>query len=93
MDVISHGENPIDVSICNNGEADERLDVHVIVDSDQSAIAADALSGWWAEQHEKQSIFTTNPGEPLQLRPGEKRNIGWLRFAAPAKLQLRLLRQ
>jgi len=93
VDVISHGENLIDVAICNNGEADERLDVHVLVDSDQSAIAADALNGWWVEQHEKQAVFTTNPGETSQLRPGETRNIGWLRFGAPAKLQLHLLRQ
>lgn len=93
LDVVSHGTNPVDLAICNNGEADEQLDVHVIVSADQSPIAADAVSGWSTEQHAAQTVFAPTPGETLRLKPGETRNIGWLRFAAPANLGWQLVRQ
>ena len=93
VDVISHGVNPVDLGICNNGEADERLEVQVIVNSDQPAIAADALRGWSTEQHGTETVFAPNHGETLQLQPGETCNIGWLRFAAPANLRFELVKK
>ena len=93
LDVVEHGENPVDLAIRNNGEADERASVRVIVRSDQPAVAADALTGCSVEVDKTQSIFATKAGESLSLRPGEQRNIGWLRFAGPAKLEFELFNE
>ena len=93
LDVVEHGKNPVDLAIRNNGEADERASVRVIVRSDQPAVAADALTGCSVEVDKTQSIFATKAGESLSLRPGEQRNIGWLRFAGPAKLEFELFNE
>ena len=90
LEVVERGDNPVDLAIRNNGEADEHASVRVIVLSDQPALAADALTGYSVELDKAQSIFATNAGESLSLRPGEQRDIGWLRFAGPAKLKFEL---
>ena len=93
VDVFSEGMNPMDVAIRNAGEADERLQMKVIVDSDQPAVDADALTGCRVSMHGTQSIFATEGSEALRLRPGETRSLGWLRFASPARARLHVVRQ
>ena len=90
--MVEHGDNPVDLAIRNNGEADERASVRVIVLSDKTPVAADALTGCSVELDKTKSIFTTNGGA-LSLRPGEERNIGWLRFGGPAKLKFELFNE
>ncbi len=92
LEVVEHGDNPVDLAIRNNGEADERASVRVIVLSDKTPVAADALTGCSVELDKTKSIFTTNGGA-LSLRPGEERNIGWLRFGGPAKLKFELFNE
>ena len=93
VDVISEGANPVDLSISNHGEADERIDFQVIVKSVQPALAADALRGWSAQQNGTEIIFAANRGETLHLHPGQSCNIGWLRFAAPTNFGCELVRK
>src|SRR5205823_11444471 len=47
LEILEEGENPIDLSIVNTGEADEELDAVVIATSRAGTlVAADALTGW-----------------------------------------------
>src|SRR5207244_10744959 len=47
LEVLQEGENPIDLSIVNTGEADEQLDSVVTATWNSAAmVAADALAGW-----------------------------------------------
>ena len=92
VDIVSEGTNPVDIAIRNNGEADERLRFELVVSSDEPPIAADALRGCSVELREAKTIFATNDGEALQVRPGETYNVGWLRFASRVNLQFQLVR-
>ena len=83
----------MDVAIRNVGEADERLQMKVIVDSDQPAVDADALAGCRVNVQGNQSTFATEGSEVIRLRPGETRSLGWLRFANPTKARFQIVRQ
>jgi Protein of unknown function (DUF3142) len=94
LDVLQEGENPVDVSVVNSGEADERLSAVVTVNwSGQPLIAADALSGWSVNSGKEEAVFTTAPEFRIRLSPGGKREIGWLRFEQPTSLHLQLARK
>jgi hypothetical protein len=92
IDVLTNGSNPVDIAVRNSGEADERIEFQLIVSSDQPAVLADALTGCAVELHGRQSIFKTTAGE-VQFRPGETRNLGWLRFSNAVKLRFQLVRR
>jgi hypothetical protein len=82
LDVLAAGDNPIDLSISNTGEADEQRDPVVTVTwSDGSAlVASDALPGWNVEVQKDRAIFKPEGGLRLRLSPGATRSIGWLRY-------------
>jgi len=91
LDVISEGSNPIDIAIRNLGEADERTTFRIVATSQQPANDGDALHGCTLRFDGIRSVFATVAGEPLPLRPGETRSVGWLRFAEPTVVRLELL--
>ena len=105
LEVIQDGENPIDLSILNTGEAEEELESVVTATSNSAAVvAADALAGWTVEVAPEvpQSVKTVTNGRAvfrvatehqLRLSPGGKRQIGWLRFERPVSLQLELAKK
>jgi len=82
LEISQVGENPIDFSVVNSGEADEWNLPPVVVTWDHAALlSGDALAGW---------ALTTSPGRaefrPCEggiLPPGAKRAIGWLRYDRP----------
>lgn len=82
VDVTSQGDNPVDLSIVNVGEADEQRDPTVTVSwSDGSTIiASDALPGWTVVVEKERAIFKPEAGLRLRLSPGATRSIGWLRY-------------
>jgi len=82
LDVISQGENPVDLSIANVGEADEQRDPTVTVSwsNGSTIIASDALPGWTVAVEKEQAIFKPEAGLRLRLSPGATRSIGWLRY-------------
>jgi hypothetical protein len=89
--VLQEGENPIDLSIANVGEADEQLDSVVTARCDTNAIvAADALPGWTVDLTDGRAVFATAAEHGMRLSPGGKRRLGWLRYERPATLQLEL---
>jgi hypothetical protein len=94
LEVSQEGENPIDLSIVNAGEADEDLDVVVTATWKNDALmSADALTGWIVDLARERAVFATAPGHGMRLAPGVKRTIGWLRYEQPASLQLELAKK
>ncbi|MBV8227768.1 MAG: hypothetical protein JO232_21550, partial [Verrucomicrobia bacterium] len=78
---IQRGNNPIDLSIKNVGEADKQNGVKLTVTwFGESLVALDALPGWTVANEEGHAIFTRTNGMPLELQPGAERSVGWLRF-------------
>ena len=78
---IQRGNNPIDLSIKNVGEADKQIGIKVTVTwSGASLVAWDALPGWTIASEEGRAVFTRTDGLPSELPPGGERNVGWLRF-------------
>jgi hypothetical protein len=81
LSVLQEGENPIDLSIFNAGEADEQLSGTVIATWNGAGLtAADALSGWNFRSEHDRAIFSVTASHGLRLAPGTSRKIGWLRF-------------
>jgi len=94
LSVVQEGENPIDVAIMNEGEADEQLDSAVTVTwRGQTLVAADALAGWIVDLAREKAIFTIADGHHMRLPPGATRKIGWLRYDQPTNLRLILAKQ
>ena len=94
LEVLQEGENPIDLSIANTGEADEQLDSIVTASWNSTAIVAvDALPGWTVDLTNGRAVFTTTTEHRMRLSPGGKRRIGWLRYERPASLQLALTKK
>jgi hypothetical protein len=78
---IQRGDNPIDLSIKNVGEADKQLGMKLTVTwTGASLVAWDALPGWTIASEEGRAVFTRTDGLPSELPPGGERNVGWLRF-------------
>jgi len=82
LEVTAQGENPIDLSIANTGEADEQRDPTVMVSwvIGSTIIASDALPGWTVAVEKERAIFKPEGGLRLRLSPGATRSIGWLRY-------------
>jgi hypothetical protein len=94
LSVVQEGENPIDVAIMNEGEADEQLDSAVTVTwRGQTLVAADALAGWIVDLARESAIFKIADGHHMRLPPGATRKIGWLRYDQPTNLRLILAKQ
>ena len=80
VEAICEGDNPVDVSIVNRGEAGERAGRTVTLHWSGAAVTeSDALPGWNVSVAEEQAVFATAPGAALRLSPGEQRSIGWLK--------------
>ncbi len=91
LEIRSTGENPIDLLLANNGEAEEQISAAVVVKwRDAMLTASDALPGWTLQTTETQAVFTPEANR-LRLLPEEQRGIGWLRFdrAPPLETQIR----
>jgi hypothetical protein len=80
--LLSQGENPVDVSIVNRGEAEERGACAVTLSwNGAEATAWDALPGWTVTVGNAEAVFATAAGDAgLRLSPGERRSIGWIRY-------------
>jgi hypothetical protein len=82
LEVLSEGENPVDVSIANTGEADEQRNPLVTVNwnADATVVASDALPGWTLKIDNQHAVFQLAAESHLRLSPGSRRSIGWLRY-------------
>jgi hypothetical protein len=84
LKVLTGGDNPLDLSLANEGEAEENLNVAVRVHWNGPAAAiAEALRGWTVSLSEHEARFTRTEAAVPRLLPGGRRNIGWLRFNQP----------
>jgi len=81
LEIATVGDNPIDLSISNVGEADNQQNVVVTVTWHSSSLmACDALPGWTVRTERERAIFTPSVAFRSQLPPGGQRSIGWLRY-------------
>jgi uncharacterized protein DUF3142 len=79
IEVSGRGDNPVDLSISNNGEADVPVNCTVTVTwKDGNLIASDALHGWNIRLEPGRAFFRSTHG--LRLPPGTRIDIGWLRY-------------
>jgi hypothetical protein len=81
LQAIQRGDNPVDFSIKNLGEADKQASAKLTVTwTGASLVAFDALPGWTLALEKTRAIFTRTHGTPMELPPGNERSVGWLRF-------------
>jgi len=91
LNILQEGENPIDLSIFNAGEADEQLNANVSATWNGAGLtASDALAGWNMKSENGRAIFTVTASRGLRLPPGATRKIGWLRFDQTTTLETEL---
>jgi Protein of unknown function (DUF3142) len=91
LNILQDGENPIDLSIFNAGEADEQLNANVTATWNGAGLtASDALAGWNMKSEDGRAIFKVTASRGLRLPPGAMRKIGWLRFDQPTTLETEL---
>ena len=91
LNILQEGENPIDLSIVNAGEADEQLIANVTASWNGAGLtASDALAGWNMKSEDGRAIFTVTASRGLRLPPGATRKIGWLRFDQTTSLETEL---
>ena len=89
LELTMSGENPVDVSIVNHGEAEEAVASEVKASwNGATLVASDALEGWAITPGPTRALFTPDREHPLRLLPGERRDIGWLRYEGTPELQL-----
>ena len=89
LEVLSEGENPVDVSIANTGEADEQRNPLVTVNwnAGVTLVASDALPGWTLKIDNQRAVFRPASESYLRLSPGSRRSIGWLRYDRPPNVR------
>jgi hypothetical protein len=81
LQAVQRGDNPVDLSIKNMGEADKQIGAKLTVTwTGASIVALDALPGWTVAAGMEHAVFTRVEKIPLELPPGSERSIGWLRF-------------
>jgi hypothetical protein len=81
LQAVQRGDNPVDLSIKNMGEADKQIGAKLTVNwTGASIVALDALPGWTVAASREHAVFTRVEKIPLELPPGGERSIGWLRF-------------
>jgi hypothetical protein len=91
LNILQEGENPVDLSIFNSGEADEQLNANVTATWDGAGLtASDALAGWNMKSENGRAIFRVTASHGLRLPPGATRKIGWLRFDQTTTLETEL---
>ena len=94
INIVQEGENPVDLSIFNAGEADEQLRTYVTaIWNGTKLTAADALSGWNVRSENGRAVFNVTVPRGLRLPPGSTRKIGWLRFERNTNLETELSNQ
>jgi hypothetical protein len=81
LQAVQRGDNPIDLSIRNIGEADKQVGAELTVTwTGASLVAFDALPGWTVALEQTRAIFSRTHGSPMELPPDNQRSVGWLRF-------------
>ncbi len=91
LNILQEGENPIDLSIVNAGEADEQLNTNLTATWNGAGLtASDALAGWNMKSENGRAIFRVTASHGLRLPPGATRKIGWLRFDQTTTLETEL---
>jgi hypothetical protein len=98
LTVQTQGENPVDLTLVNDGEADENLDRLRIIASWAEASAppsaVEALPGWTVTvvPETRQIRFVFSGPQTQRLSPGARRGIGWVRSNQRVPLHVEIIR-
>ncbi len=89
--VAQEGANPMDLALENVGEAEELVTSSVTATwRGESLQASDALEGWRVVAENERATFVPTQPARVRLAPGGRRSIGWLRFAQPTTIEVRV---
>src|SRR5260370_17189755 len=81
LQAVQRGDNPVDLSIKNMGEADKQIGAKLTVTwTGASIVAFDALPGWTVAASIQRAVFTRVEKVPLELPPGSDPSLGCLPF-------------
>ncbi|MDB6140804.1 MAG: hypothetical protein JWO94_3876 [Verrucomicrobiaceae bacterium] len=94
LSVRTEGEELLDLSVVNDGEADEDLKgVRVRVTWEGAGpLASEALPGWTLNIENSQSLIISSLAQTQRLPPGAHRSMGWLRFDHPTLHRVEIVR-
>ncbi len=91
LQVTQTDSNPVDIALVNAGEAEESLDSVITATWRGGGLeTADALEGWGVVTEAEGARFIPTLPPVMRLAPGARRSIGWLRFAQPTTVNLRV---
>ncbi|MFZ4764026.1 MAG: DUF3142 domain-containing protein [Roseimicrobium sp.] len=88
--VRMQGENPVDLTLRNDGESPGPWQGRVEVRwASPTRVVAEALRGWEVSLEGQRAVFSPASGKDVPLPPGSERAIGWLRLepAVPVHAQ------
>jgi hypothetical protein len=92
LEIRTEGASPVDIYVINKGEADEHLTSGVVIAWDEAnLIASDVLQGWTLQTREREVEFAPTGEAPVRLLPGERRDVGWLRYDRAPRLESRFV--
>ena len=86
----------VEIDLVNAGEAEVLWPASIRVRwGANSFLAADGLAGYRSRKEGPRALALDRPGRApkASLRPGERRVVAWLRFAAPTEVQIEVPRQ
>ena len=87
--LVKDGENPVDIALANQGEAEESFAGKVSVGWKGAApVSSDALPGWKVDVGSGVAVFTQETGHRVRVSPGGRRGIGWIRFEKTTVVEL-----
>lgn len=74
LEILAEGENPADLRLSNQGEAEEALDLKVIARwQGRGPVAVEALRGWSVTQSAQEARFVRTDVSVPRLLPGSRR--------------------
>jgi hypothetical protein len=83
------GQQPADIRLINNGEADEPLPRRILAKCMGGIEAADGIGGYRTESEKDMvSFLRADELQPARLRPGERHAVGWIRAAGAIELSV-----
>jgi hypothetical protein len=91
LEATCAGDNPIDLMLVNNGEAEEQFTGEITAEwKDAALVSSDAIAGWTVRIEGERAVFSSAAPNALRLSPGERRVIGWLRYDRSTQPRLSL---
>ena len=81
LEIRLKGDNPVDISLLNSGDADASINGRYAVKIPASSVVfSEALPGWRLEKENGLLIASFSKDRDLRLTPGKSVPVGWVRL-------------